>query len=177
MAEKSDLERVLLAVDVASLWDTCRAKYGREARLNFEVLKNVVPAIRGGIDKVNMTSVAYIVTHKKATHLAFSKVLTALDFAVKSTEVKYFDPTPPTRRVGSINDDWTVGISVDAVHWADKYDTFVLAAGAKPFEKLLQHLRERGKNVIVLTFENPRAKLTFEPNADEVLYLTKDIIY
>ena len=173
----TDLERVWLAVDVSSLWDACRDKHGKDARINFEVLRNVIPSLRGGIDKVNMNASAYIVTHKRATHAAFSEVLTSMEYMVRNTEVAYVDPLPPTRRVMAIHDDWTAGIAVDAMHWLEEYDTFVLAAGHKQFEKLLTYLQNRGKKVIVLTFETPVTKALYEEYADDVFYLTKDIVY
>ena len=168
------LERVWLAVDVASLWEACRACHGDRSRINFEVLKNVVPALRGGIDRVELTANAYIVTHKRATHKSFSDVLTSLEYAVKPIEMDYVSHN---KRPLAIHDDWAVGISVEATHWLDSYDTFVLAAGTKQFTKLLTYLQNRGKTVIVLTFESEAAKGLYEGFADEVLYLTEDIIY
>jgi hypothetical protein len=169
-----DLERVWLSVCVSSLWDACREKYGKHARINFEVLKNIVPCLRGGIDKVDLNAVAYIVTHKRATHSSFSDVLTSLEFQVRTTEVSYVSHN---KRPVGVHDDWTAGIAVDAVHWVDSYDTFVLAAGAKQFEKLLKYLTLRGKEVIVLTFETEASRAIYEDCANEVLYLTKDIVY
>lgn len=169
-----ELERVWLSCDVASLWDACRDKFGRTSRINFEVLKNVVPSIRGGIDKVSMSANAYIVTHKRSTHKAFSDVLISLEYQVKMTEVDYVSSG---KRPLAVHDDWTAGITVDAVHWADHYDTFVLAAGERQFEKLLTYLKNRGKNAVVLTFENDATKALYEGYADEVFYLTKDIVY
>lgn len=171
------LERVWLAVCVSSLWDACRKKHGKDARINFEVLRNVIPSIRGGIDKVEMTATAYIVTHRRATHQSFSDVLTSMEYMVRSTEVSYVDPNPPTRQVLAIHDDWTAGIAVDAIHWIEEYDTFVLAAGHLQLEKLLTYLSNRGKTVYVMTFENPTTKALYEDYADEVFYLTKDIVY
>ena len=168
------LERVWLACDVSSLWDSCRDAFGDNSRINFEVLKYVVPALRGGIDKVQMNANAYIVTHKRHTHKTFSDVLTSLEYVVKLTEVDYVThknrPTP-------VHDDWTSGITLDAVYWIDSYDTFVLAAGCRQFEKLLNFLRANGKNIIVLTFKSEYTEAVYSDYADEVHYLTEDIVY
>ena len=156
------LERVWLSVDVYSLWAACREVHGSSSRINFEVLKNIVPTLRGGIDKVEMTASAYIVTHKRNTHQSFCDVLSGMEYMVKTMEVAYVDPYPPTRQVLAIHDDWTAGIAVDAVHWLDSYDTFVLAAGCLQLEKLITYLTHQGKNVTVLTFDSPEAKGLYE---------------
>ena len=172
------LERVWLAVEVSSLWDACREKHGSGSRINFEVLRNVIPSVRGGIGRVVLTASAYIVIHRRATHQSFSDVLTSLEYMVRTTEVSYTATSyGPTSSPVAVHDDWTCGISIDALHWMDEYDTFVLAAGHKQFEKLLTYLRNRGKNVVVMTFESPTTKSLYEEYADEVFYLTKDIIY
>jgi hypothetical protein len=170
----AELERIWLAVDVASLWDACRVSHGRGARINFEVLQDIVPSLRGGIEFVELTASAYIVTHKRNTHGTFSDVLNSLEYHVKPTEVEYVsDGNKPM----PVHGDWTSGITVDAMHWLEHYDTFVLAAGTKQFEKLLTYLRNHGKNVIVLTFESEATQALYEDYADEVFYLTKDIVY
>jgi hypothetical protein len=170
----TDQDRVWLAVDVASLWEACRTCHGRQARINFEVLRDVVVSIRGCLDTVEVTASAYIVTHKRNTHGTFQDVLDSLEYHVKPSQVEY---AVAGDHPVSVHDDWTSGITVDAMHWLDHYDTFVLAAGTKQFEKLLTYLQSRGKNVIVLTFESPAATALYEDYADEVFYLTKDIVY
>ena len=175
------LERVWLACDVYSLWAACREVHGSRSRINFEVLKNIVPTLRGGIDKVEMTASAYIVTHKRNTHKSFCDVLSGMEYMVKTMEVAYVDVGEAFTREHTlpvaIHDDWTAGIAVDAVHWLDSYDTFVLAAGCLQLEKLITYLTHQGKNVTVLTFDSPEAKGLYEEYADEVLYLTKEIVY
>lgn len=47
--------------------------------------------------------------------------------------------------------DFDVEISVDAVDWIDKYDTFVLFSGDSDFVYLTEYLKKSGKTVIVLS--------------------------
>jgi uncharacterized LabA/DUF88 family protein len=139
--------RVYVAVDVSNLWKSCQEKYGGDARVDFLVLGEMIPSLFS--EPVQQKLVAYIVTTPRQRHRPFVSVLRSFGFRVKQRFMR--------RQKGlekPLNTDWDVGITVDAVSRIDQYDTFVLASGDGDFSLLLEFLRDRGKQTIVLTFPN-----------------------
>jgi len=164
-------ERVLFCVDIANLWDACRTKFGQSSRIDFEVLKNIYPSMAK--DEIGVYHpTAYIVTHRRATHGSFTEVLMALGYQVKESCIDY---VVVDSRPVSMHDDWSVGITVDAVHNMESYDTFVIATGVSQYKHLLNFLRDNGKKVVVLTFETEQTQKLYE--GAETLFLSEDIVY
>jgi uncharacterized LabA/DUF88 family protein len=165
-----ETERIYVACDVSNLWKLCRKQYGNDARLNFQTLSEVVPASRYPAP-VRQKLVAYIVTNPKQSHHAFYATLRSFGFTVRERFMR-FDKAAhkPTRT------DWDVGITIDALVQAKKYDTFVLVSGDGDFAPLLRQLKQWKKRTMVLTFEAGTSKHLYDA-ADEVKLLTEDVVF
>lgn len=170
--ERSDkvTERVFVACDVANMWKSCREQFGQKARVDFQVLKEIVPAIR---DKtpVWQTLCAYIVTSPRGDHHNFEAVLKSLGYCVRERCMRFAKGDD-----GPLRSDWDVGITIDAIDKIDTYDTFVLVSGDGDFSYLLEYLKGKGKTTVVLTFEQNTSRLLYD-SADELHFLTSRILY
>jgi uncharacterized LabA/DUF88 family protein len=73
--------------------------------------------------------------------------------------------------------DWDVGITIDALHHRDSYDTFVLISGDGDFSPLLRHLRIKcKKRTLVYSFNKSLARSLYS-SAEQVIRLTEDVVY
>lgn len=79
---------------------------------------------------------------------AFSRLIMSAGFSLKAKQVKTISlPDGSTKRKANCD----VVIVAEAIEDADLYDTIVLVSGDSDFLDLLQRLRERGKEIIVLS--------------------------
>jgi uncharacterized LabA/DUF88 family protein len=72
--------------------------------------------------------------------------------------------------------DWDIGITIDALDNLDDYDTFVLLSGNGDYHILLKDLKDRGKRVEVVTFENLYSHLLHD-SADEIIFISDSEIF
>jgi uncharacterized LabA/DUF88 family protein len=163
-------ERIYVAVDVSNLWKSCREQYGSNARLDFQILSELIPARLRPLS-VSQHLVAYIVTNPKQKHHAFYTALRSYGFTIRERFMKYDKAAgKPTRT------DWDVGMTIDAVAQLDSYDTYALVSGDGDFAQLLRFLNARKKRTMVLTFSGSASKKLYEA-ADDVVVLNEDIVY
>lgn len=176
-------ERVYTAVDVSNLFKSCRSEFGLDARVDFEVLSQLVPSIRRPNDVVQRL-VAYVVASSKNNHHAFSQVLRTYGYRVRERYMRY-EKGFTTRCSACGNrettskatrSDWDVGITVDAMDQIDTFDTFVLVSGDGDFVMLLEYMKSKGKRVIVFAFETTTARHLYEV-ADELYTFDKNILH
>ena len=159
---------IYLACDVSNLWKVCRSKYGKDARINFEVLKNIIPATYGNDVEVEMW--AYTVAHPKAVQKPFEEILTTLGFSIKSRDLAYVDDLNYP-----LNISWQMGISFDILdRQHDYYDTFVIMTGNGEFRDLID--RDLDRNLVVITFDTEAAKILYK-GVDELYLLEDNIVY
>lgn len=161
--------RAYVALDVSNLWKSCKEQFGREARIDFQILSQFVPS-RLRPEEVSQELVAYIVTNPKQRHHAFYAALRNYGYRVQQRYMKYDKADRPTRT------DWDVGITIDAIDRIDSYDLFVLASGDGDFSQLLSYLHQRQKKTMVLSFENSTAKSLYK-TADQLITLTEDVVF
>lgn len=161
-------ERVYLACDVSNVWKACRTLHGKEARVNFEVLKDVVPSLMADVEQ---RLVAYTVEHPRAVHKNFEEVLTSLGYEIKSRKLVYVDELRYP-----LNINWTTGITLDLLDVHDTYDTAVIVTGDGSYEDIIVRLKETGKKVIVIAFDTPASKVLYR-EASELWALSGDIVY
>jgi len=163
--------RVFVAIDVSNLFKTCQLAHGGEARVDFELLYRKLSSL---YENSEFTACAYTVTnpllHKKSQN-PFVVVLKAFGYQVKERFLRW-----EKGLVKPMRSDWDVGITIDAVHLQDTYDTFVLVSGDGDFSMLLSHLRIQHKKTVVLAFEGSAARSLYA-NADELVWLDKDILF
>ena len=159
------LERVYVACDVANLWKSCKFVCGDRSKIDFQILKDVLPALFPDED-LNFLLNAYIITHPNAKHKNFQEVLENLNYSVMEKFITFNKVEP---------DSWSAGITLDALRYWDKYDTFLLISCDSAYAPLMDYMMNK-KKTVVLNFERtiPDALLT---RADKVFYLSREIVY
>lgn len=166
----TDFRHVYLACDVSNLWKVCRSKYGKNARINFEVLKNIIPATYENIHTLDLC--AYTVAHPKAVQKPFEDILTSLGFSVKSRELSYVNELNYP-----LNISWQMGISFDILEKLDQYDTFVIVTGNGEFRDLIDKVSvDDDVKLVVITFDTEAAKILYK-GVDELYLLEDNIVY
>lgn len=166
----SEVERIFSACDVSNIWRGCKDQYGPVARVDFQVLGEIIPASRYPAC-VCQRLVAYLVTNRQKKHQALYAALRGYGYAVKERFMRYDKSAgKPTRT------DWDVGITIDAVSCMHEYDTFVLMSGDGDFSQLLEFLKENGKQTTVLTFAASASRQLYDA-ADQVIFLDESALF
>lgn len=163
---------IYVAIDVHSLWVTCRNLYGPKARVNFSKLKEFIHK-EFTVEAVNVTDeegvdihvTAYMVVHPtKYTGGNFLEILKGLGFEIRIKELKY---TPDSTGAGPA--DWSVGIAYDILSYSGAlaWDDFVLIVGEKDY-------RELSDTCQILTFDTPHNRSLY---GEKATYLPDDVVY
>ena len=129
------LKKALVLVDVQNVYYTCRQAYKRNFNYNQfwrELTYNL------DIDH----AFAYAIDRGDSKQREFQNILRAIGFEVK---LKPFIQ----RADGSAKGDWDVGITVDALEYADSVDEVILVSGDGDFDILVNALKGKGKTVTV----------------------------
>ena len=129
------MQKVVLLVDVQNVYYTTRQTYG----CNFDY--NAFWA-RATADREVVKAFAYATERGDQKQREFQNILRAIGFEVK---LKNFIQ----RADGSAKGDWDVGITIDAMEYADEADVVVLVSGDGDFDLLVNKLVEKGKVVEV----------------------------
>ena len=126
----------MLFVDVQNIYYTTRQTFGR----NFDYNKFWLKATA---DREVIKAVAYAIERGDQKQHEFQNILRAIGFEVKLK--------PFIQRIdGSAKGDWDVGITIDAMEFADSADVVILASGDSDFDLLVNKLRiDKGKRVEV----------------------------
>lgn len=81
----------------------------------------------------------------------FHDFLEIIGYIVRHKEIKFIkdhtDETYGGHRKGNID----VDLTIDAIHFRDNYDTFVLLSGDSDFESLIKYLKAHKKRCIVMS--------------------------
>src|SRR3989338_1793017 len=139
-------QRVGVFVDVANMYHSAKNLYC--ARVNFnEVLKAAVDGRR------LVRAVAYVIKSNSTEEQSFFEALDKVGFEVKMKDLQVFAG-------GAKKADWDVGIAVDAISMAAKFDVIVLVTGDGDFTPLVEYLQFQGHLVEVMAFgETTSARL------------------
>ncbi len=130
------MEKVALFVDVQNVYYTARQAFQRNVDYNAFWAQAT-----DGRDVVK--AVAYAIDRGDAKQHQFQNILRAIGFEVK---LKPFIQ----RADGSAKGDWDVGITLDAIEYADHADVIVLVSGDGDFDLLANKIRlGKGKRVEV----------------------------
>ncbi|SEG08239.1 TIGR00288 family protein [Marinobacterium lutimaris] len=97
---------------------------------------------RATADREVVKAFAYATDRGDQKQREFQNILRAIGFEVK---LKPFIQ----RADGSAKGDWDVGITIDALEYAEQADIVVLVSGDGDFDLLANKLREKGKRVEV----------------------------
>ena len=130
------MQNVVLLVDVQNVYYTANQAFGR----NFDYNKFWAAATKG---RQVTKAIAYAIDRGDRKQQEFQNILRAIGFEVK---LKPFIQ----RSDGSAKGDWDVGITIDALEYADQADIIVLVSGDGDFAILVDKLRrDKGKFVEV----------------------------
>ncbi len=131
-------QRVAILIDTQNLYHSARNLYS--ARVNFA---NVLAASLG--DRQLVRAIAYLITTESQDEAQFFDALLKMGIETKSKDLQIFYG-------GSKKADWDVGIAVDAIRLAKKVDSIVLVTGDGDFVPLVEHLKQDGVQVEVVSF-------------------------
>ena len=130
------MKKVALFIDVQNVYYTSRQTFKR----NFDYNAFWVKATA---DRQVVKAIAYAIDRGDQKQQEFQNILRAIGFEVK---LKPFIQ----RSDGSAKGDWDVGITIDALEYAEDADVVVLVSGDGDFDLLVNKLRiNKGKIVEV----------------------------
>ena len=133
-------KKVLLLVDVQNIYYTTRQAFRR----NFDYNRFWSKATTG---RDVVKAIAYTIDKGDKKQREFQNILRAIGFEVKLKP--YIQ-----RSDGSSKGDWDVGITIDALEYAESVDDIVLVSGDGDFDLLVEKLRrDKGKYVEVYGVE------------------------
>ena len=126
------METVTILVDVQNVYYTSKATYHR----NFDYNKFWAKATQNKEMTQNrkvVKAIAYAIDSGDEKQRQFQNILRAIGFEVKLKP--YIQ-----RSDGSAKGDWDVGITLDAIEYAEQSDTVVLVSGDGDFDLLAQKM-------------------------------------
>lgn len=172
----SKVERVYVAVDVNNLWHSCQQVFGREYRVSYPHLKQMILDLRYEKVPREVVFVAYVIevpsrNSKTPRNARFIEYLRGLGFKIKKRRMQHDKSTG--KPYGT---DWDVGIALDAMTLQNTYDTFTLVSGDGDYAIMIEKLKWLGKRTEVITFERTTSQLLHQ-EADNVIFLKEDHIF
>jgi len=128
------METVSILVDVQNVYYTSRQTYRR----NFDYNKFWAAATK---NRKVVNAVAYAIDRGDDKQRQFQNILKAIGFEVKLKP--YIQ-----RSDGSAKGDWDVGITLDAIEYAEHSDTIILVSGDGDFDLLADRIREKHNSAV-----------------------------
>ncbi|WNO62241.1 NYN domain-containing protein [Rheinheimera sp. MMS21-TC3] len=129
------MTKIAVLVDVQNVYYTTRDAYGKRFDYNaFWRLLNQSGTV--------VQATAYAIDRGDEKQRQFQNILRAIGFEIK---LKPFIQ----RADGSAKGDWDVGITIDALDYAEQADVVVLVSGDGDFDLLVQKIQQKGKAVQV----------------------------
>ncbi len=120
------METVTILVDVQNVYYTSKSAYSR----NFDYNKFWAKVTR---NRKVVKAIAFAIDSGDEKQRQFQNILRAIGFEVKLKP--YIQ-----RSDGSAKGDWDVGITLDAIEYAEQSDTVVLVSGDGDFDLLAQKM-------------------------------------
>lgn len=136
---KHKSQRVGIFIDTQNLYHSAKNLY--RAKVNFG---NVVKEALAGRQLIR--ALAYVIRTESEEEKGFFEALNKLGIETKVKDIRVFAG-------GAKKADWDLGMAMDAVAMAQKFDTIVLATGDGDFVPLVEYLRyTHGCQVEVVAF-------------------------
>jgi len=153
-------QKVGVFIDTQNLYHSAKNLY--KAKVNFgQILKESVA------NRLLIRAIAYVITTETGEEKAFFEALVKLGIETKTKNLQVF-------LGGAKKGDWDVGIAVDAIKFAPKLDTVILASGDGDFVPLLEYLKvNQGCQVEVIAFGRSSSSRLIEM-ADDFIDLDKN---
>jgi uncharacterized LabA/DUF88 family protein len=154
-------QRVAVLMDVQNMYHS--AKHIYKARVNF---KEVLKAAVAGRQLVR--AIAYVIKTESGEEQPFFEALSKMGIELKMKELQIFPG-------GMKKADWDVGMTVDAVRFAElMIDAIILVTGDGDFVPLVEYIQGKGRQVDVVAFgKSTSARL--KEAADDFIDLGEDI--
>lgn len=162
-------QRIGVLIDVQNLYHSAKNLY--QSKVNFqEILKLAVS------QRKLIRAFAYVVRTKTGDEKPFFNALTKLGIETRVRDLQEFFG-------GLKKADWDVGIVIDAIKIAPNVDVIVLASGDGDFIALVEYLKNQGKRVEIISFQNSASSrlietsdefINLEENPDKYLIKTKN---
>ncbi|BCV36728.1 MULTISPECIES: NYN domain-containing protein [Shewanella] len=149
---KDQPSRVLLLADVQNIYYTTKQVFGRN--LDYNRLWSKVTD-----QKQLVRAFAYAIDRGDKKQREFQNILRAIGFEVK---LKPFIQ----RADGTAKGDWDVGITIDALEYADAVDIVALVSGDGDFALLAEKLRQKGKRVEIYSVTELTSMLLLNAASD-----------
>jgi uncharacterized protein (TIGR00288 family) len=132
-------QRVAVLVDVQNMYHSAKALYRK--KVNFkEVLKEAVA------NRKLIRAIAYVISTETGEEKSFFEALTKASFEIKAKDLQIFPG-------GMKKADWDVGITVDAIKFAEHLDAIVLVTGDGDFRPLVEYLKaNKGIQTEIIAF-------------------------
>ena len=128
------METVTILVDVQNVYYTSRSAYQR----NFDYNKFWAKATN---NRTVIKAIAYAIDSGDEKQKQFQNILRAIGFEVKLKP--YIQ-----RSDGSAKGDWDVGITLDAIEYAEQSDTVVLVSGDGDFALLSEKMKDKYQCIV-----------------------------
>lgn len=159
-AQKHKDQRVGVFVDASNMYHSSKALY--QTNVNFgKILEQAVDGRR------LIRAIAYVIKSSTQEEQSFFEALEKQGFEVRSKDLQVFAS-------GAKKGDWDVGITLDAITFADRLDTIVLVSGDGDFTSLVEYLKvTKGCRVEVMAFAES-ASMKLKEAADEFIDLSQD---
>lgn len=131
-------QRVAILIDTQNLYHSAKNLY--KSKVNFGA---VVKAALG--ERKLIRAVSYVVNTESGEESAFFDALEKVGIEIKTKDLQIFYG-------GAKKADWDVGLAVDAIKFANKVDSIILATGDGDFIPLVEYIKNQGCQVEVITF-------------------------
>lgn len=142
---KHKAQRVGVFIDTQNLYHSAKNLYN--ARVNFgKILEDAV----GGRQLIR--AIAYVITTESGEEKSFFEALTKLGIETKTKDLQVFFG-------GAKKADWDVGLAIDAVKLAPKFDAIIIASGDGDFVPLVEYLKANAQVEIVAFGKSTSSRL------------------
>lgn len=152
-------QRVGIFIDTQNLYHSAKNLY--KARVNFASIMKEAVAGRSIV-----RAIAYVITTESGDESGFFEALGKLGIETKTKDLQIFSG-------GAKKADWDVGLAVDAIKFAPKLDTVVIASGDGDFVPLVEYLKLQGIQVEVISF-GKSSSLKLKEVADDFIDMCDD---
>lgn len=140
MSEIHEHQRVAVLVDAQNLYHSAQSLYSQN--IDYSSL------LEGAVRTRELTrAVSYVIRADSPEEERFFEALQDIGFETRIKEIKTFGD-------GSKKADWDIGMSLDAITFANHVDTIVLCTGDGDFSRLCSHLRHEGVRVEAMAFSS-----------------------
>ncbi|MDY6777981.1 MAG: NYN domain-containing protein [Candidatus Nanohaloarchaea archaeon] len=137
-------QRVAVQIDVQNMYYSAKNLY--DTKVDFtKLLKSAVAG------RKLIRAIAYVIQADTPDEDNFFEALRKIGYEVKIKQLKEFYG-------GEKKGDWDMGMAIDAIKMAPKFDSLVLVTGDGDFQSLVKHLQARGVRVEVMSFGKSTAK-------------------